>query len=109
MDLDTLLGSSDFVSLHCPLNGTTRGLLGARELALMKPDAYLINTARGGLVDEDALIAALAVGRLAGSGHRLFRRRAAHRSAAVAGTGQRDSTMAAPPRRCSTLPRWSAC
>ena len=68
MDLDTLLGSSDFVSLHCPLNGTTRGLLGARELALMKPDAYLINTARGGLVDEDALIAALAVGRLAGSG-----------------------------------------
>jgi phosphoglycerate dehydrogenase-like enzyme len=67
VDLDTLLGRADFVSLHCPLNDSTRGLLGARELALMKPDAYLINTARGGLVDEDALLAALTEGRIAGA------------------------------------------
>ena len=67
VDLDTLLAGADFVSLHCPLNDTTRGLLGARELALMKPDAYLINTARGGLVDEDALIAVLTEARIAGA------------------------------------------
>jgi phosphoglycerate dehydrogenase-like enzyme/2-keto-3-deoxy-L-rhamnonate aldolase RhmA len=65
--LDELLGGSDFVSIHCPLNEHTRNLIGARELALMKPTAHLINTARGGIVDEAALHSALAHGRLAGA------------------------------------------
>lgn len=57
--LDDLLVQSDVVSLHCPLIPETEGLIGKRELALMKPSAYLINTARGEVVDEDALVAAL--------------------------------------------------
>src|SRR5208283_327201 len=65
--LDELLGQADFVSIHCPLTGQTRGLIGARELALMKPGAYLLNTARGGIVDEDALYAALKQGQFAGA------------------------------------------
>ena len=68
MDLDRLLAMSDVLSLHCPLNDSTRGLIGARELALMKPDALLINTARGALVDGVALAAALEAGRLGGAG-----------------------------------------
>jgi glycerate dehydrogenase len=66
--LDELLASADIVSLHCPLNDATRGLIGARELALMKPDALLINTARGALIDGPALVAALKAGRLGGAG-----------------------------------------
>ena len=65
--LDELLRESDFVSLHCPLNEHTRHLIGARELALMKPEAYLINIARGGVVDEDALYDALQRGAIAGA------------------------------------------
>jgi len=65
--LDELLATADFVSIHCPLTDRTRGLIGARELALMKPDAYLINTARGGIVDEDALYDALSRRRIAGA------------------------------------------
>lgn len=67
VSLDELLGQSDFVSVHCPLTPNTRGLLGARELALMKPTAYLINTARGGIIDEPALDACLRAGRIAGA------------------------------------------
>ena len=67
-DLDQVLTMSDVVSLHCPLNEATRGLIGARELALMKPDALLINTARGGLIDSHALAAALKGRRLGGAG-----------------------------------------
>ena len=65
--LDTLLREADFVSVHCPLNDATRGMIGARELGLMKPTAYLINTARGGIVDEAALDAALRGRAIAGA------------------------------------------
>jgi glycerate dehydrogenase len=68
LPLPQLLGRADVVSLHCPLNAATRGLIGAAELALMKPDALLINTARGGLVDAAALAQALRAGRLGGAG-----------------------------------------
>ena len=53
--LSELLADADFVTIHCPLNRETRGMIGAKELALMKPSAYLINAARGGIVDEEAL------------------------------------------------------
>jgi glycerate dehydrogenase len=68
MELPQLLAAADIVSLHCPLNDSTRGLIGERELALMKPDALLINTARGALVDGKALSMALKAGRLGGAG-----------------------------------------
>lgn len=68
VELPQLLALSDIVSLHCPLDSSTRGLIGAHELALMKPDALLINTARGGLVDGRALAAALKAHRLGGAG-----------------------------------------
>ena len=66
--LDQLLATADIVFLHCPSTPATRGLIGARELGLMKPDALLINTARGALVDGAALARALSEGRLAGAG-----------------------------------------
>ncbi len=67
VDLPTLMGQADFVSLHCPLTPQTKGLIGAKEIGLMKGDAYLINTARGGIVDENALYDALNKGRIAGA------------------------------------------
>jgi phosphoglycerate dehydrogenase-like enzyme len=66
--LAELMSRSEFVSVHCPLNEGTRNLIGAKELALMKPGAYLINTARGGIVNEDALFDALRDDRIAGAG-----------------------------------------
>jgi glycerate dehydrogenase len=67
-DLDELLPRADVLSLHCPLTDATRGLIGAARLARMKPDAVLINTARGALVDAAALAQALKAGRLGGAG-----------------------------------------
>lgn len=67
VDLDTLFRDSDVVSLHCPLVPETKGLVDARRLALMKPTAFLVNTARGPLVDEAALAEALNSGRIAGA------------------------------------------
>src|SRR5262249_21935598 len=63
---------SDFLCVNCPLTPQTRHAIGAAELALMKPSAYLINTARGPIVDQDALIAALQSGRLRGAGLDVF-------------------------------------
>lgn len=71
-ELDDLLSSSDIVSVHATLSPESRGLIDARRLSLMKPTAYLINTARGPIVDEGALCAALANGRIAGAGLDVF-------------------------------------
>jgi phosphoglycerate dehydrogenase-like enzyme len=67
MGLDALLEQSDIVTIHVPLDASTRGLIGPRELGRMKPSAFLVNTARGGIVDELALKAALVERRLAGA------------------------------------------
>ncbi|MDR1852715.1 MAG: C-terminal binding protein [Propionibacteriaceae bacterium] len=66
--LDELLAASDFVSMHTPLKPETAKMIGAREFSLMKPTAFFLNTARGGVVDEDALVAALKDGQIAGAG-----------------------------------------
>ncbi|KUO54756.1 MAG: D-glycerate dehydrogenase [Sphingomonadales bacterium BRH_c42] len=67
-DLDALLREADIVTLHCPLSEETHGLLDARRIGLMKPGGSIINTARGELIDQEALIAALESGHLAGAG-----------------------------------------
>ncbi len=67
VELDELLSTADFVSIHCPLSEQTRNLIGKRELSLMKPTAYLLNTARGGIVDEEALFTILSERRIAGA------------------------------------------
>jgi phosphoglycerate dehydrogenase-like enzyme len=67
VELDELLETADFVSVNCPLTDETRGLVGAAEIARMKPTAYLLNLARGGIVDEEALLAALRERRIAGA------------------------------------------
>lgn len=72
--LDALLAGSDVVSLHCPLTSETAGLIGPAELARMRPGAVLVNTARGGILDEDALVQALHRGQLAGAAVDVFAR-----------------------------------
>lgn len=72
VELDDGLRQADYVSLHTPLTPETRHLIGRRELALMKPTAYLINTARGPVVDEGALVEALRAGAIAGAGLDVF-------------------------------------
>lgn len=67
-DLDRLIAKSDIVTLHCPLTAETDKLMNRSRIGLMKPDAYLINSSRGELVDEDALIEALTRGKIAGAG-----------------------------------------
>lgn len=66
--LDELLAKADVLSIHCPLNDETRHLIAERELALMKPTAYVVNTARGAIIRKTAILAALREGRLAGAG-----------------------------------------
>ena len=67
VDLPTLLGTSDFISLHCPLNASSRGMIDRAAIAAIRPGAVVINTARGGIVDEAALAEALGAGRLKGA------------------------------------------
>jgi D-3-phosphoglycerate dehydrogenase len=71
--LEPLLKEADIVTLHCPLTGETRNLIGRKEFKMMKKTAWLINTARGGVADEDALIAALREGEIAGAAIDTFR------------------------------------
>ena len=68
VDLETLLKESDFISIHTPLSEKTRHLIGSKELSLMKRTAYLINTARGAIIDEAALVNALKNKQIAGAG-----------------------------------------
>jgi glyoxylate reductase len=72
LSLDDLLATSDVVSLHCPYSADTHHLIGAAQLARMKPTAYIVNTARGPIVDEAALVDALRAGRIAGAGLDVF-------------------------------------
>ena len=72
LGLDALLESADYVSLHCPLTDETRGVIDSAKVALMRPTAYLVNTARGGLVVEADLAAALRSGEIAGAGIDVF-------------------------------------
>ncbi len=74
MDLETLLRESDFLTINCALTPETRHLIDAGRLALMKPTAYLINAARGPIVDQGSLAQALREGRLAGAGLDVFER-----------------------------------
>ncbi|WP_193139021.1 C-terminal binding protein [Meridianimarinicoccus sp. MJW13] len=68
LPFDDFIAAADVVSVHCPLSEETNGLIGAPEIAKMRPGAFIINTARGGIVDEDALAEGLASGKLAGAG-----------------------------------------
>lgn len=72
VELDELFATADVISLHCPLTPETRNLVNARRLALVKPTTVLVNTARGGCVDEAALVEALTAGRLFGAGLDVF-------------------------------------
>lgn len=74
LPLDELLAQADFISLHVPLSDTTRHLIGSRELAMMKSTAFLINTSRGPVIDEAALLAALRQGAIAGAGLDVYER-----------------------------------
>ena len=73
-DLDAALARADFVTIHCPKTAETLAMMNAARLARMKPTAYLVNTARGGIIDERALEAALSDGKLAGAGIDVFER-----------------------------------
>lgn len=73
-DLEVLIAESDILTLHCPSGAHTRHMINAERLATMKPDAYIINTARGDLIDEEALIAALQDGQIAGAGLDVYAR-----------------------------------
>jgi D-3-phosphoglycerate dehydrogenase len=72
VDLDTLFAEADFISIHAPLTPDTRGIVNAQRLRRMKPTAFIVNTARGGLIDQEALVAALEQGWIAGAGLDVF-------------------------------------
>ncbi|HEU4699901.1 MAG TPA: D-glycerate dehydrogenase [Gemmatimonadales bacterium] len=99
LPLDELLAASDFVSLHCPATPATRHLIDARRLALMRRDAYLVNTARGDVVDEAALVAALREGRIAGAGLDVYERE----PALAAGLAELENVVLLPHLGSATL------
>ena len=121
-DLPALLRPADVVSVHTPLTAATVGLLGADELAAMKPRAYLINTSRGGVVDELALAAALRAGQLAGAGLDVLEQEPPPAGPPPAHPGERHphpplrhpDRRSPPPhlrarqRRCARRPPWPA-
>ena len=80
MPLNELLGWADVISIHCPLTPTTKGLIGEKELAMMKPTSIIINVARGGIIDEVALANALNNKVIAGAGLDVFSREPLHSS-----------------------------
>jgi glyoxylate reductase len=92
LGLEELLATSDFVSLHCPLTAETRHLIGADELAQMKKSSYLVNTARGPIVDENALVEALRRGEIAGAGLDVFE----HEPAVEAGLLELENVVLLP-------------
>lgn len=98
-DLANLLGRADFVSIHCPGNANTRHLINAQRLAQMQPHAFLINTSRGDVVDEVALIQALQAGRIAGAGLDVFE----HEPAVPAALKQLESVVLLPHLGSATL------
>jgi phosphoglycerate dehydrogenase-like enzyme len=103
--LEELLRQADFVSLHCRLTEETRGLLGPARLALMKPGAYLINVARGELVDQAALVEALHQGRLAGAGLDVYQVEPLPASDPLTGL---DNVLLTPHWSASTTDVWAA-
>lgn len=96
LPLDELLATSDILSIHCPLTAATRGLVGARELALMKPSAILINVARGTIVDEHALAEALDSGLLAGAALDVFAREPLEEGNPLLAIRDRDRLLLSP-------------
>ena len=80
MSLEELLSWTDIVSVHCPLTPTTKGLIGEKELQLMKPTSIIINVARGGIINEEALAKALNNKTIAGAGLDVFSREPLHSS-----------------------------
>jgi D-3-phosphoglycerate dehydrogenase len=99
VDLETLLKTSDFITIHVPLNASTRGMLGRSQLKLVKPTAMLINCARGGIVDEEALYEALEQGRLAGAAVDVFSREPARDNILL----KSDKVIATPHLAASTI------